>query len=349
MLLEPGDLDPLAAIEHLVGMQAQSPLAPYVGLWTRLRGFDPLALASAIEDRRVVRMSLMRTTIHLVSAADALLLRPILQPVLAQGFRSGSPFGRRLAGADVDAILAEGRALLDEQALTVSELSPRLAERWPHLDAEAMGYAVRYLLPVVHVPPRGVWGRGGLPRLRTVEAWLGRPADATASDRAVDSMVLRYLGAFGPASVRDVQAWSWLTRLASVLERLRPRLTTFRDEQGVELFDLPDAPRPAGDTPAPVRFLPEYDNLLVSHADRSRVTTRGYLERAFTRGSFLVDGFVRGAWKVVRSRQTARVEVEAFEPISAADRGAVETEAGRLAAFVAAGSDVDVRFVQPGP
>jgi hypothetical protein len=341
-------LGPLEAVEHLVGMQAQSPQAPYVGLWARLESFDPAQLGRLVEDRRAVRMSLMRTTLHLVSAADAYLLRPTLQPVLEAGFRTGSPFGRRLAGADVEAIVAAGRSMLEEEPLTVAQLGARLRERWPALDAEAMGYAVRYLVPVVQVPPRGVWRRSGLPRLRTAEAWLGRPVATDSTDGDLEALILRYLGAFGPASVMDAQAWSWLTRLRPAFERLRPNLRTWVDERGTELFDVPDAPRPPAGTPAPVRFLPEYDNLLVSHADRSRVTTKGYLERAFTRGSFLVDGFVRGAWRALRdarSRPTA-IEIDPFEPLSSEGRREVEAEAERLAAFLADGPRrVDVRLV----
>jgi hypothetical protein len=343
-LLEPAARSPLEEIEHLVGMQAQVPLAPYVGLWTRLGTFDPADLAALIERRDAVRTSLMRTTIHLVSAQDAHRLRPILQPVLEQGFRTGSPFGRRIAGVDVEGVLRAGIELLGERPRTVAQLGPLLAERFPGFDPESLGQAVRYLVPLVQVPPRGLWGRGGPAAFTTVRAWLGRSVAAVPSAGAVDEMVRRYLGAFGPASVKDAQAWSWLTRLRPVFERLRPRLRTFVDERGVELFDLPGAPRPAADTPAPVRFLPEYDNLLVSHADRARVTTRGYLERAFNRGSFLVDGFVRGAWKIVRARGRVGVEIERFEPISSAHETAVVEEAERLAAFVAPDSDVVLRL-----
>jgi hypothetical protein len=327
-------------------MQAQSPPAPYVGLWTRLTSFDPSEVGAAIESRAAVRMTVMRGTLHLVTARDAYVLRPAVAPLVERAFRS-SPFARRLAGLDSAVVAGAGRELLDERPLTVAELGPRLAERFDHPDGEALAYAVRYLVPVVQVPPRGVWGRSGRAALATVDRWLGRPVDPEASLELLESVVLRYLAAFGPASVMDAQAWSWLTRLRPTFEALRPWLRTFVDEAGVELFDLPDAPRPPADTAAPVRFLPEYDNLLVSHADRSRVTTKGYLERAFTRGSFLVDGFVRGAWRPVRGRGSLTIEVEPFEPLAAFDRLAVEEEAARLAAFLAqGGADVDVRFVR---
>lgn len=146
-----------------------------------------------------------------------------------------------------------------------------------------------------------MWGRSGQVRLTTAENWLGRTAPA-AEPQPVDEVVLRYLGAFGPASVKDMQTWAGLTRLREAFERLRPGLAVFRDENGVELFDLPDAPRPDADTPAPPRFLPEFDNLLLSHADRTRVITPEAKGRTWTGNqahcALLVDGFVAGLWKL---------------------------------------------------
>jgi hypothetical protein len=145
----------------------------------------------------------------------------------------------------------------------------------------------------------------------------------------------------------DIQAWCWLTRLRAVVEPMRPRLRVFRDAAGRELFDVPDGPLPDPHTPAPPRFLPEYDNALLSHADRSRITTRGYGERAFTRGSFLVDGFVRGAWKIARGPASATLVVELFEPLAARDRVEVEAEGNRLLAFAAGDAEArEVHFNQ---
>ena len=245
-------------VEHLVGMQAQEPRDPYVGLWTRLEGFDPDELGSLVAGRQMVRAPLMRTTIHLVSARDCLTLAPLLHPVRERNFWTGSPFGRQVKGVDVEAVLAAGRALLDEQPRTNAQLRAFMAERFPDYDATSLGYAVHHLVPVVQVPPRGVWGQKGLPTWATTETWLGRPVEQAPS---IDQVVLRYLAAYGPAGTMDVQAWSGLTRLREVTDRLRPRLRSFRNEAGKELFDLPDAPRPDPDTPAPVRFLPQYDNV----------------------------------------------------------------------------------------
>lgn len=335
MLLDRIRRPALDAIDHLVGMQAQSPLAPYVGLWARLQAFDTAELADMIETRKAVRLPLMRTTLHLVGAADALQLWPLMRIVLERGFHTGSPFGKKLAGADIAAIVQAGLAALAKQPATNARLASLLGERWPSQDAQSMGYAVHYLAPLVQLPPRGVWDKGGLPTWTTVEAWLGRDPDQTYS---IDALVLRYLGAFGPASVMDFQAWCWLTKQADVFERLRPGLVTFRDEAGRELFDLPDAPRPPEETPAPVRFIPEYDNLLLSHADRSRVISEPDLKRVFGKGGVLIDGFAAGAWKIAKAKGIATLEVELFRKALKAERDAIEAEGLRLLDFSAHGA-----------
>lgn len=335
------------AIEHLVGMQAQVPTSPYVGLWSRLVDFRHEDLSDLIRDRRAVRLALMRSTVHLVTARDCLALRPVLRSVQERNLYTGSPFGRRLAGIDLRALIAAARELLDERPLTLAELGARLREKWPDRDAESLAYGIRNLVPLVQVPPRGVWGASGAATCATAEAWLGQPLEP---DSSPDDTFLRYLGAFGPATVRDAQTWSGLTRLSDVAERLRPRLRVFHDEQGAELFDLPDAPRPDPETPAPPRFLPEYDNLLLSHADRSRVMTEDHRRRVFARfairGAVLVDGFARGAWKVARERDRADLEVELFEPIAAADQAALAEEGARLLSFVTDGGEAgNIRFI----
>src|SRR5215204_4649189 len=336
-------------IEHLVGMQAQLPGNPYVALWSRLEGFGPEDLSQLIADRHAVRTSLMRATIHLVTARDCLALRPVMQSVLERTFGS-SAFARNLAGVDLGELLATGRKLLEERPRTRAELRPLLAERWPGYDADSLAAAISFLLPVVQVTPRGLWSQSGQARLTTVEAWLGRPPDA---DPTPDEAVLRYLAAFGPATVADVRIWSRLTGLRAVIERLRPRLVTFRDERGRELFDLPDAPRPDSETPAPPRFLPEYDNILLSHDDRGRIIgDTGSLPMPAGRGgelgSLLVDGFLGGMWRITRQRRKAMLVIEAGGSWTRANQATVVDEGERLLAFVASDTrDQDIQVIAP--
>ncbi len=348
MLLHRRELPAIEAIEHLVGMQAQAPNPPYVGLWTRLADFRPEELGSLISGRQAVRIALMRNTVHLVSARDCLALRSLIQPIIERNVYST----RRadLEGVGIEDLAAKSRALLEERPRTARELGALLQERWPENDPASLARAVRHLLPLVQVPPRGVWGKSGQTTHTTTEAWLGRPLDPAYS---LDEMILRYLGAFGPATVRDVQTWSGLTRLGAVIERLRPRLITFRDERGKELFDLPEAPRPDPDIAAPPRFLPEFDNLILSHADRTRVIAEEYRKAIASRNgmvpaTFLVDGSVRGTWKTERTRGRADLVITPFEPLTKDNRDALSVEGERLIRFVGEGAEVfDIRFAGP--
>jgi hypothetical protein len=325
----------IETIEHLVGLQAQAPFPPYYGLWSRLAGFRPDDLARLLLSRQVVRIALMRGTIHLVSARDCLLLRPLVQPAVDRGL--SLLLSRQLAGLDTTALAAAGRALVEERPLTFSELGAALSQQWPEHPPAALAQGVRALVPLVQVPPRAVWGAAGQAAHTSAQAWLGRDLEAGPS---LDRLVIRYLAAFGPASVQDAQAWSGLTRLREVVDRLRPGLRAFRDEQGTELFDLPDAPRPAPGTPAPVRLVAEFDNLALSHADRTRIISEPNRQRMFTRngifpGTVLVDGFVAGMWKITRSRAAAVLTIELIGPLGPRDREAVTDEGGRLLAFAA--------------
>lgn len=335
MLLRRADAGVDQALERVVGMQAQAPNPPYLGLWTRLEAFRPEDLAGRIRDRRAVRMALMRSTLFLVTARDALRLRPVLNAELERW--ALSTHGKGLAGVDLRELAAAGRALAEEAPRTFQELGASLAARWPDADPAALGNMVRNLVPLVQVPPRGLWGESGPAAHTTAEAWLGRPLEAETTP---DEMVMRYFAAFGPATVRDAQHWCGLKRLGPVVDRLRPRLRTFRDEAGAELFDLPHAPRPDADAPAPARFLPEFDNVLLSHANRARIISEPDRKRVFTvngiiRATFLVDGFVRGMWRMERDGDTAALVISPFAPLAPADRAALEDEGGRLLRFAA--------------
>jgi len=332
-------------VEHLVGLQAQIPADPYVGLWSRLEGFTTDELSGLVERGELVRTPVMRGTLHLVSAADAVTLRSLTQPVLERMFWKGSLFARHLEGLDVEHVLAAGRAFLDEKPRPSAALARHLGALWPDRDATSLAYALRFLTPMIQIPPRGMWGTSHQPTWATVEAWLGRPVP---DDPTPDAAILRYLAAFGPASVMDVQAWCWRTKLREGMERLRPRLLTFRSESGVELFDLPDAPRPDPETPAPPRFLPEYDNLVLSHADRSRVIDRVFGGDDWWKGSCLVDGVVRATWRFTKEGGRTRIEIKTFVPMPPEERTALAEEGARLLDFVAPdANDQDVRFFGP--
>lgn len=345
-LLARTDQPPAAVIHHLGGLQAQAaPQPPYLGLLARLDGFTPERLSTLLEQRAAVRIALHRGTIHLVTAEDCRTLRPLLQPMLDQALRT--TYGKRLAGLDLDALAAEARALVEAEPRTFQQLGALLAQSRPDRDPAALAQAARCRLPLVQVPPRGLWGRGGPAAHTTAEAWLGRPLDPSPDP---DGLVLRHLAAFGPASAADLRQWCGLAGLAPMLRRLAPRLLAFRDERGRQLYDLPEAPRPDPDTPAPVRLVAPFDNLLLSHADRTRVLPEEHRGRVMTRngivpGTLLVDGLVAGTWRLTGERE---VDVVPFAPLGRADRQAAEAEARRVLAFAGAGEDGVVRFQAPG-
>ncbi|MFD3694570.1 winged helix DNA-binding domain-containing protein [Streptomyces sp. NPDC058646] len=329
LLLSRAEMSAQDAVTHLLGLQAQNVKPPYFQLHARLAGFRPAELAGLMESREVVRMVTMRSTIHTHTAHDALTLRPLVQPARD---REVNYFRKGLDGVDLERLGACARDFVESEPRTMGEIREALLAQWPGADPQALSVAARCRLPLVQVTPRGVWGRSGQVRLTTVERWLGR---AAGQAQPVDEVVLRYLGAFGPASVKDMQVWAGLTRLREAFERLRPGLAVFRDGNGVELFDLPDAPRPDPDTPAPPRFLPEFDNLLLSHADRSRVVAPEIKGRTWTGNqahrTLLVDGFLAGLWKP----DGAGVTVELFGTVSRARKDEIVAEGERMIAAMA--------------
>jgi hypothetical protein len=245
--------------------------------------------------------------------------------------------GKRLEGLDLDRLIGTARDYFEAEPRTFADLRPLLSEIEPDRDPSALAYAVRTMLPLVQVPSGGVWGYSGKAPFTTPERWLGQPP--SGSDEAWD-LILKYLAAFGPATVRDIQTWSGRTQLKQPVEEMRPELLTFLDESGNELFDLPDAPLPPADIPAPPRFVPDYDNLVLSHVERGRVLPdehrkKVFLSAARVRATFLIDGFVRGAWKIEKNRKTATLQIEPFEPLSRENRETLNDEGERLVRFVA--------------
>ncbi|GGT01131.1 hypothetical protein GCM10010156_68910 [Planobispora rosea] len=338
LLLRRGELSPLAAIRHLTGLQAQAADAPYLGLAARLSRFTQDDLTSLLYGRQAVRASVLRGTLHLVASADYRWLRPLMQPVLARGRQAA--FGRVTAGVDLAELTGTARRLLTGRVLTRPQLGRMLAERWPGVPPQALGWSAQALLPLVHVPPQGTWGRGGATPFALAEEWLDEPMEA---EPPVERMIRRYLAAFGPAGVMDVQAWSGLTRLREVMARMD--LRPFRDEHGRELFDLPDAPPPPDPgTPAPARFLPEFDNLMVAYADRTRIMTDEHRRRvcvgAMVAATILVDGTVHGTWNLA----AGRLAVQPFTPLTPRAEAELTEEAGRLLDFAGAH---DLRFLPP--
>lgn len=320
-------------IEHLVGLQAQLARPPFVGLWSRVDGMTRQALIELFAKRRVVRATSLRGTIHVMSARDFLRLRPAMQPALDRGMTA--ILGKRLDAIDLGALETLARAFFAEPR-TFDAFRDHLVEHHPGGDERAMAYAMRMRVPLVQVPAQDVdWGFPGQADFVLGDAWLGRAPKGSA---APDDLLLRYLAAYGPASIADMQAWSGLPALKPVVTKLRDRLRVFADPGGTELFDLPEAPRPDPDAPAPVRFLPEYDNLLVGRADE-RVLAAEHRKRVFlsalrVASVVLVDGRAAGVWKVTRTKKVATLTVEAFAALPARVRREVEDEGSRLLAFV---------------
>jgi len=335
MLLERETITPLAAIERLVGLQAQIPRPPFTGLWTRLKNFDREDLLRLLRDKKAVRATAFRGTIHLMSTKDFLAMRPLLSEMLERG--ASSVVARRLGGVDVASLHEEGRSFFAKTPGPFDTFRVHLESRFPKLDVRAMAYAVRMGVPLVMHPSNVTWGFSSNADFGLAERWLG--AKFPAKPMTLDDLVLRYLAAFGPATPGDAQTWSGLRGLRVVFERLRPRLATFKDEHKRELFDLPGAPRPDEDTPAPIRFLPEFDNALLSHDDRTRIIADEHRKSAFTTnlqvvGTFLVDGFVAGTWKAMRKTKSATLTLKPLASPPKKTMAALETEGEALLKFL---------------
>jgi hypothetical protein len=345
LLLDHADMPVLDAVAHLCGLQAQEPQEPFVGLWSRLRAFDPTALSDLLTERRVVRTHLMRRTVHLVTAEDVLAWRARHDAMLLQ--RVLGVYRRELDGVDLAELAAAGREVMaDDEPRSMSELARALAERWPAPGPRALGEVlIAALVPVVQMPPRGLWRTKGGARYGLLSSWLGREMDSPAPDGADlvgEALVRRYLAAFGPAATADLRAWSGLAGLPAAVAAIREELVTFRDERGRELLDLPDAPRPDPDTPAPVRFLPAFDNAILGYQDRSRIIDDAHrgLSVAGER-VVLVDGRVAATWNV----KEGTVIVTPLDRLSQAGRTAVAEQGRELASFLSGNESDRVQVV----
>ncbi|WP_432891352.1 winged helix DNA-binding domain-containing protein [Kribbella sp. CA-245084] len=347
-LLERHDATALEAIEHLAGMQAQAPLAPYVGLWTRLQNFQPDELVKLLEDRQAVRGSLMRATIHLVSSRDFLAFRPLIQPRLDREIYQNITYGRhRLEGLDMDAVLQAGIDRMTQSPATAVQLREHLAKLWPDREPAALAHAVRCLLPTIQIPPRGIWNKGGNPTMTTADLWLNSPITTKPS---AEALVLRYLAAYGPATVADAQTWSGLTHLTEIFDHLDLRTYTTPDSNR-PLYDLPEIPLPPEDTEPPTRFLPEYDNLLLSHADRTRFTPTPTpnslpLQTLLTKGTILHNGHTKALWTQSKSKTQTTLQITPTTRLSHQAWASIESEAHKLLAFTNPNATHEVRRIE---
>ncbi len=310
LLLSRAPIPVVDAVEHLVGLQAQEPQEPYVGLHARLAPFDPHEASDLLDNRELVRILMMRRTVHLLTARDALGLRTLHDPMLRQRMRGTlRPF---MPDVDEDELAAACEPLVRAQPQGLTEVGRAVGDRWPEVEPRILGDAVSTLLPLVQVPPRGLWRARGPARCTTIGAWLGaepaplgEPGAITAHD-----LVLRYLRAFGPAATADIRAWSGLTGLPAVLKDLAPDLRTYRDERGRLLWDHPDGVLPDAAQPAAPRFLPAFDNALLGYDDRTRVVADQHRGVSVAGARvLLVDGMVAATWADERAGDRAVVVV----------------------------------------
>ncbi|MEU1881146.1 winged helix DNA-binding domain-containing protein [Streptosporangium sp. NPDC020072] len=344
LLLGHADMPVLDAVTHLCGLQAQEPQEPFVGLWSRVRGFDPAVLSDLLIRRSVVRTHLMRRTVHLLAAEDVLAWRARHDGMLRQ--RVLGTYRSELAGVDLDELAEAGRAVTaDGEPRSMAELAQTLAGRWPEPGPRALGeMLVAALVPMAQMPPRGLWRRKAGVRNVPLSAWLGREVDPLSPDGpdlAGQALVRRYLAAFGPAATADLRAWCGLAGLPAAVAAIRDELVGFRDERGRHLLDLPDAPRPDPGVPAPVRFLPAFDNAVLGYHDRTRVIDDAHRGLSVTGARFvLVDGRVAATWNV----EGGAVLVSPLRRLSRAERDSVAEQGQALASFLSDGDSRRVEF-----
>lgn len=317
-----------------MGLQAQVPRPPFIGLWSRLRDFERDELRRLLHTRQVVRATTMRGTLHLMATDDYLAHRGTLQAMLSRGVaailrgRSTPPDEARFAKV--------GREFFGKTPATFDALRNFLAAEDRQSDVRGTAYGIRCHVPLVQVPTDAPWCYAASAEFLLADTYLKRKVPMTPG--SLKSLVRRYLAAVGPATPADAQSWSGLQGLRDIFEALRPSLVAFRDERGRELFDVSDAPLPSGDVVAPVRYVPEYDNLVLGHDDRSRIVSDKHRHRLVTknlqvRATFLIDGFVAGSWKIERKKQVATLVLAPFVPLNKKVIAELEAEGMELLAF----------------
>ncbi|GHH52065.1 winged helix DNA-binding domain-containing protein [Lentzea cavernae] len=339
MLMQRTDMPIVDAVEHLGGLQAQAPIPPYLALWTRLAPYEVDALSELILDRTLVRMTLWRGTLHLISANDVFLMRTALQPELDKWARTSMPPAVRVE-IDLGELARITREYVDSEPRTVAEIGAHLEQHFPEARARELSSQAQMLVPMVQVPPRGIWGVGGVPQNIAMATWLGRDLPDEA---AVPELISRYLRAFGPATLADVQAWSKLTGLKAHTAGLD--LVEYRNEDGKVLLDVQDGVIVPEDVAAPARLLPAFDNVLLGHADRRRIMSEdarsrwGAVRNGVFPPTFLVDGFVHGTWNVVETKDTATLTIQPYFRTAKKDLAGVVREARAVLKVMAPGKE----------
>jgi hypothetical protein len=345
LLTQRADISVLDAVERVVGLQSQIPNPPFIGLWTRIANFQKSDLTRLMDERQIVRCALFRSTLHLITQADHHRFHKVIEPALIKGLRSFH--GRNIEGLDIPPLIEAIIPFLDEAPRSMGEIGKFLQKIEPNREPEVLNYVIRTYLPLVQIPPAGTWGVGSKASYVTAKSWLG-----TGQSADVGALFLRYLAGYGPASVSDFQTWTGMTKLSEAVEALKPRLRVFVDDRGKELYDLPDMPYPAPEMPLPVRFIPEYDNLLIAHADRTRILPEEHRKKVLlTAGrvlsTILVDGFVAGVWKIEINKRQAKLVITPFVTLSIDQQGALIAEGERLTRFVADSAEViTIEFAQ---
>lgn len=334
MLLERSDAGIVEAVRWLVGQQAQQSNDPYIGLWSRLANFRHEDLTALIVDRTLVRATSFRATLHLHTVDDLLGLRPYLQPMLDRMWKSN--FGnRRFGGNDVAKVHRAGVKLLDKAPMTGGALGKALQQKFPEGDALSKSVLLQVKEVLIQIPPTRIWGSGHAPVLTRAENWVSPPFMRSLDLKA---LVRRYLRAYGPASIADMQSWSGLSKLAEVFDAIMDELVAFEDDNGRVLYDMPDAPRPDADTPATPRFLPLYDNVYLGYDRRQRMLAEGDDKRlnvlAEHKPAVLIDGLIAAGWSIESKKGAVRLKIEFYRKLRKVDVRALEKEGRALLAFM---------------